>query len=305
MLDFLVAVHLGVQALLNGECDLALAGGVTVRVPQRQGYVFQEGLIFSPDGHCRAFDADARGMVGGSGVGTVVLKRYSEALADGDRIHAVIKGSAVNNDGTRKAGFTAPGVDGQAAVIAEAQAVAGVDPATIGYIEAHGTGTALGDPIEVTALTQAFRAHTDETGFCALGSVKSNFGHLDAAAGIASLIKTALALEHGRIPPSLHFRQANPQIDFAASPFFVNAALRNWAEPLRRAGVSSFGIGGANAHIVLEQPPSLPPSELSRRPAHWVILSARSASALMQPAPAWPTIWRPIRGSIRPISPTR
>jgi amino acid adenylation domain-containing protein len=279
----LVAVHLACQALRLGECDMALAGGVTVRVPGRSGYLYQEAGILSPDGHCRAFDAEARGTVFGSGLGIVVLKRLEDALRDGDTVHAVILGSALNNDGSRKVGYTAPGVSGQAKVIAAAQAAAGVSPDTITYIETHGTGTALGDPIEVAALTQAFRSGTDRTGFCALGSVKTNLGHLDAAAGITGLIKAVLALEHGQIPPSLHFSTPNPKIDFASSPFRVNAELAEWhaENGPRRAGVSSFGIGGTNAHAVLEEAPPAAPSGLSR-PAQLLVLSARTSEALEQ-----------------------
>ncbi len=277
----LVAVCQAIQALLNYQCDAALAGGVSVAVPQREGYLYQEGGIESPDGHCRAFDARAQGTVGGNGVGIVVLKRLRDALADGDLIHAVIRGFAVNNDGAQKIGYTAPSIQGQAEVIAMAQAVGGIDADSITYVEAHGTGTSLGDPIEVAALTRPFRRSTRRTGFCAIGSVKSNIGHLDCAAGVASLIKTVLALEHGQIPPTLHFRSPNPKIDLAASPFYVNASLAQWpagALP-RRAGVSSFGIGGTNAHVVLEEAPALEPSGPSRA-AELLVLSARTPSAL-------------------------
>ncbi|HKI06704.1 MAG TPA: amino acid adenylation domain-containing protein [Thermoanaerobaculia bacterium] len=279
----LVATHLACRALLGRECDMALAGGVSATVPQVAGYPYQEGGINSPDGHCRAFDAAAQGTVLGSGVGIVVLKRLSDALAAGDAIHAVIRGTAINNDGSVKVGYTAPGVEGQAAAIATAQALAGVSPDDIGYVEAHGTGTPLGDPIEIAALTRAFRAGTKRTGFCAIGSVKTNIGHLDAAAGIAGLIKTALALKHGEIPPSLHFHAPNPRIDFAASPFFVNAALREWQSggAPRRAAVSSFGIGGTNAHAVLEEAPA--PSETpaaNARGHQLLVISARSEPAL-------------------------
>jgi amino acid adenylation domain-containing protein len=251
----LVAVHLACKSLHNGECDMALAGGVSIRVPQQAGYLYQEGMILSPDGHCRAFDAQSQGTVPGNGLGIVVLKRLADAIADGDCIHAIIKGSAINNDGSVKVGYTAPGVDGQAAVIADAQAIAGVDPETITYIEAHGTGTVLGDPIEIAALTQVFQKSTQKQGFCAIGSVKTNIGHLDAAAGIAGLLKAILALKHKLLPPSLHFEQPNPQIDFANSPFYVNTELCEWKTDgiPRRVGVSSFGIGGTNAHIVLEE----------------------------------------------------
>ncbi|HEY4593366.1 MAG TPA: type I polyketide synthase, partial [Thermoanaerobaculia bacterium] len=277
----LVATHLACRALLGRECDMALAGGVSATVPQVTGYHYQEGGISSPDGHCRAFDAQARGTVGGSGVGVVVLKRLSDALAAGDTIHAVIRGTAINNDGSRKVGYTAPGVDGQAGVIAAAQALAGVSPDEIGYVEAHGTGTPLGDPIEIAALTRAFRAGTERAGFCAIGSVKTNLGHLDAAAGIAGLIKTTLVLERGEIPPSLHFQEPNPRIDFASSPFFVNAGLRPWTSEggPRFAGVSSFGIGGTNAHAVLESAPAAVASGDSR-PFQLLVLSARSGDAL-------------------------
>ncbi|HEY9421820.1 MAG TPA: polyketide synthase, partial [Thermoanaerobaculia bacterium] len=251
----LVAVHTACQALLNEECDLALAGGVSIQAGAGQGYRYVPGSVVSPDGHCRAFDAEAQGSIFGSGAGLVVLKRLEEALADRDTIRAVILGSAVNNDGNLKVGFTAPGVEGQAAVISEALAVAGVDPTTIAYIEAHGTGTALGDPIEIQAVTRAFREYTDRRGFCAIGSLKSNVGHLDVAAGVAGLIKTVLALENGEIPPSLHFERPNPRIDFASAPVYVNATLARWAagDGPRRAGVNSFGLGGTNAHVVLEE----------------------------------------------------
>ncbi|HEX6903705.1 MAG TPA: amino acid adenylation domain-containing protein [Thermoanaerobaculia bacterium] len=277
----LVATHLACRALLGGECEMALAGGVSATVPQVAGYYYQEGGINSPDGHCRAFDAKAQGTLLGSGVGVVVLKRLSDALAAGDHIHAVIRGTAINNDGSVKVGYTAPSIEGQAAAIAAAQAVAGISADEIGYIEAHGTGTPLGDPIEIAALTRVFRAGTDRKGYCAIGSVKTNIGHLDAAAGVTGLIKTVLTLEREEIPPSLHFQEPNPRIDFAASPFFVNAALREWkrGEAPRRAGVSSFGIGGTNAHAVLEEAPAPVPSG-SARPWQLLTLSARSEDAL-------------------------
>lgn len=279
----LVAVCQAYQALVSYQCDMALAGGVSVSIPQRRGYLYQAGAIGSPDGQCRAFDAEAAGTVFGDGLGIVVLKRLAEAVKDGDTVYAVIKGAALNNDGSRKAGYAAPSVDGQAEVIAMAQALAGVDPATISYVEAHGTATPLGDPVEIAALTQAFRAGTAKKGFCAVGSVKTNIGHLDSAAGVAGLIKTVLALHHRTLPPSLHFTRPNPQIDFADSPFFVNAELRPWASgPMpRRAGVSSFGIGGTNAHVVLEEaPPDVPTT--SSRPEQLLVLSAKTAGALDQ-----------------------
>jgi phthiocerol/phenolphthiocerol synthesis type-I polyketide synthase E len=279
----LVAVHIACQSLLSGECDMALAGGVSIQVPQQAGYWYQEGGVAAPDGRCRAFDAEAQGAVPGSGVGIVVLKRLQDALDDGDTIHAVIKGSAINNDGANKAGFTAPSVEGQSRVIVEALALAGVEPDTISYVEAHGTGTILGDPIEIKALTEAFRESTDKKQFCAIGSVKTNLGHLDVAAGVAGLIKTILSLKHGQIPASLHFHTPNPAIDFANSPFYVNAEQRPWhtnSAP-RRAGVSSFGIGGTNAHVVLEEAPPLPPTTAAR-PWQLLLLSAKSATALEQ-----------------------
>src|SRR5260221_5725729 len=277
----LVAVCVACQNLLNYECDAALAGAVSITFPQKRGYHFQEGGIASPDGHCRAFDAKAAGTVAGEGVGIVVLKRLEDALADGDTVYAVIKGFALNNDAADKIGYTAPSVEGQAEVIATAQAMAGFAPETIGYVETHGTGTPLGDPIEIEGLAKAFRSGTAKKNFCAIGSVKSSVGHLDTAAGVTGLIKTALALHHKKIPPSLHFESPNPKIDFANSPFFVNAKLAEWkngATP-RRAGVSSFGIGGTNAHVVLEEATA---SEISAasRPAQLLLLSAKTETAL-------------------------
>jgi acyl transferase domain-containing protein/acyl carrier protein/ubiquinone/menaquinone biosynthesis C-methylase UbiE len=281
----LVAVHLACQSLLNGECDMALAGGVSISALRKQGYFYKEGSIGSPDGHCRAFDAKAQGTVGGEGVGIVVLKRLEEAIADRDTIHAVIKGSATNNDGSFKVSYTAPSIDTQAKVIRTAQMVAEVAPETITYIEAHGTGTSLGDPIEIAALSQAFRSSTEKTSFCAIGSLKTNTGHLDAAAGVAGLIKTVLALKHKKIPASLHFEQANPQIDFVNSPFFVNTQLTDWQAngTPRRAGVSSFGIGGTNAHVVLEEFPDVETRHsvsLYSRPWQLLVLSAKTSTAL-------------------------
>ncbi|TYO88771.1 type I polyketide synthase [Oceanicella actignis] len=278
----LAATHYACQALLGGECDMALAGGATVELPHARGYLFQEGEILSPDGHCHAFDHRAQGTVFGSGAAVVALRRLKDALADGDHVWAVIKGTAVNNDGAAKAGYLAPSVDGQAAAIAEAHAVAGVGPDTIGYVECHGTGTYLGDPIEVAALTDAFRRGTDKTGFCRIGSVKTNIGHLDTAAGAASLIKTALALHEGEIPPSLGYEAPNPAIDFESSPFQVADALTPWprgAAP-RRAGVNSLGVGGTNVHAVLEEAPAQAASEPSDWPFQPIVLSARSRKAL-------------------------
>ena len=280
----LVAVHLACQSLLNGECDMALAGGISIVVPQKAGYLYQEGGVSSPDGHCRAFSARAQGTVGGNGVGIVVLKPLDAALEDGDSIYAVIKGSAINNDGESKIGYMAPSVSGQAQVIVEAQAVAGIEPETITYVEAHGTGTPLGDPVEIAALTRAFQASTQKKGFCALGSVKTNIGHLDAAAGVAGLIKTVLALHNALLPPSLNFEEPNPKIDFANSPFYVNTRPVTWPVSThpRRAGVSSFGIGGTNAHVVLEEAPVVRLADTSEttRPWQLVLLSARTSSAL-------------------------
>ncbi|MFZ6028534.1 MAG: SDR family NAD(P)-dependent oxidoreductase [Chloroflexota bacterium] len=280
----LVAVSLACQSLINYQCDLVLAGGVSFS-PYRSGYLAQEEGFLSPDGHCRAFDAKAGGFVGGDGAGIVVLKRLDEAIRDGDMIYASIKGWAVNNDGAAKVGFTAPSVEAQAEVISLAQALADIEADTITYVETHGTGTPLGDPIEIAALTQAFRTQTDKKGFCAIGSVKTNIGHLDAAAGVAGLIKTALALYHRQIPPSLNYEQPNPKIDFASSPFFVNTQLADWpAGPHpRRAGVSSFGMGGTNAHVVLEEAPPQGPSSASR-PWQLIPLSAKTPAALEQAA---------------------
>ncbi|WP_308030644.1 SDR family NAD(P)-dependent oxidoreductase [Streptomyces sp. CoH27] len=277
----LVAIHLACQGLINGECDMALAGGVTVKLPQRRGYLYEEGAILSPDGRVRTFDADAGGTVLGNGVGVVVLKPLADALADGDTVYAVIKATATNNDGSAKVSYSAPSKEGQAAVIAEAHAVAGVDPRTITYVEAHGTATRLGDPVEVSALTDAFRRAGDDTGFCAIGSLKSNVGHLDAAAGVAGVIKTALMLRHRSLVPSLNFERPNPAIDFAASPFYVSTDTRPWeCEGPRRAGVSSFGIGGTNAHAVLEEAPEPTAADPSPRDAELLVLSARTPTAL-------------------------
>ena len=277
----LVATALACQSLLAYQCDMALAGGVSVKVPQVSGYVYEQGGLDSSDGHCRTFSSAADGSVYGSGVGVVVLKRLEDALADGDTIHAVIRGAAINNDGSAKVGFTAPSVEGQAEVIATAHALAGVDPESIGYVECHGSGTSLGDPIEVAALTKAFRAHTGARGFCPIGAVKTNIGHLSAAAGVAGLIKTVLALEHREIPPSLHFDRPNPQIDFASSPFYVNDRLAEWPSTgtPRRAGVSAFGLGGTNVHLILEEAPEAAAGSPSRA---WqlLVLSAKTPAAL-------------------------
>ncbi|HEY4574961.1 MAG TPA: polyketide synthase, partial [Thermoanaerobaculia bacterium] len=276
----LVATCMACQSLLQFQCDMVLAGGVTVIVPHGLGYLALDGVM-SPDGHCRAFDAEARGTVEGSGAGVVVLKRLADAVADGDTIHAVIRGFATNNDGGFKMSFTAPSPEGQLEAIATAQTIAGVPAESITYVETHGTGTPLGDVVEVTALSEVFAAATEQRGFCALGAIKTNIGHLDAAAGVAGLIKAVLAVEHGVLPPSLHFETPNPRIDFARSPFYVNTECRPWRPEgwPRRAGVSAFAIGGVNAHVVLEEPPAPLPTDPDR-PWRLLVLSARSAAAL-------------------------
>lgn len=277
----LVAIHYACQSLLGWECDMALAGGVTIEQPHLTGYLYEEGEILSPDGHCRSFDSEAGGTVFGSGAGVVVLRRLADALEAGDTVHAVVRGTAVNNDGAGKVSYLAPSVDGQAKAIAEALSLSGVNPETIGLVEAHGTATPVGDPIEVAALTQAFRAHTAKRGFCALGSVKSNIGHLDTAAGVASFIKAVQSIEHGEIPPTVHFEKPNPLLELDSSPFYVNGELRPWPDTgsPRRAGVSSLGVGGTNAHVVVEEAPRATPSGPSR---DWQLLtlSGRSSTVL-------------------------
>ncbi len=291
----LVAIHTGCQALLNGECDMVLAGGATIDLPHGRGYQYEEGEILSPDGHCRAFDADSKGTVFGSGVGVVVLRRLADAIADGDHIHAVIKGSAINNDGSGKVGYLAPSVDGQAQSISEALNIANLSAETISYVETHGTGTPVGDPIEVAALTQVFREHTDAKSFCGIGSVKTNIGHTDTAAGVASLIKVALALEHQELPPTLHFKRGNPACEFEASPFYVNATLTPWVPQgpakgsPRRAGISSLGVGGTNAHVILEQAPARQPTAPPTRPYQLLAVCAKTTAALEGTAQALAT----------------
>ena len=277
----LVATHLACQSLLTFESDVALAGGVAINIPQEKGYEYHEGDIVSPDGECRTFDAAANGSVIGNGVGVVALKRLEDALEDGDVIYAVIRGSAVNNDGILKVGYTAPGMSGQASVITEALANAGVEPDTISYVEAHGTATPLGDAVELAAMHKAFTARTAQTGFCALGSVKPNVGHLDRASGVTGLIKTALALQHQQLPPSLNFAQPNPALDLHDGPFYVNTTLRDWPRGTtpRRAGVSSFGLGGTNAHVVLEEAPERAPSPPAQG-SQLLLLSAKTSTAL-------------------------
>ncbi|QDW65940.1 amino acid adenylation domain-containing protein [Luteimonas granuli] len=278
----LVAICQAVDSLRAGACDMALAGGSSIVCPPRTGHIYQEGAMFSPDGRTRTFDAAAHGTVFSDGAAVVLLKRLPDAIRDGNPVHAVIRGGAVNNDGGAKASFTAPSSDGQAAVIAMAQARAGVSPRSIGYLEAHGTATPMGDPIEIEGLVKAFRLGTPDSGFCRIGSVKSNVGHLVIAAGAAGVIKTALALEQRKIPPSLNFERPNPAIDFSASPFVVNAVLGDWshAEPPLRAGVSSFGVGGTNAHVVLEEAPVLPVSQPAAG-SQLLALSARTPAALL------------------------
>ncbi|MGR3562334.1 MAG: SDR family NAD(P)-dependent oxidoreductase [Heliomarina sp.] len=278
----LVAVEMACRALARGECGMALAGGGSINFPQQTGYLYQEGMIFSPDGHCRPFDVEARGTRAGAGAGLVMLKRYTDALRDGDTIHAVIRGAAVNNDGAAKAGYTAPSIDGQAEVIATAQTIAGVEPRTITYIEAHGTATPLGDPIEIAALTRAFRDRTDDTGFCRLGALKANIGHLDAAAGVAGLIKTILCLKNAYIPPVVNFREPNPKLALEDSPFTISAEGSDWiCEGPRRAAVSSFGIGGTNAHLIIEEAPQISARPADTRP-RTLVLSARTQTALAE-----------------------
>jgi acyl transferase domain-containing protein/acyl carrier protein len=277
----LIAVHQACRSLLGYECDMSLAGGVSINVLQSQGYVYQEGGILSPDGHCRPFDEKAQGTIEGSGLGLVVLKRLEDALQDGDTIHAIIRSSAANNDGAAKVGYTAPSVQGQARVISEALEIANVSADSISYIEAHGTGTVMGDPVEINALTKAFSQSTSRKQYCAIGSVKSNIGHLNIASGIAGLIKTVLALKYKKIPPSINFDKPNPQINFADSPFYVNASLCDWERGItpRRAGVSSFGMGGTNVHLILEEAEQSQ-STSSTLTHHLLPVSAKNESSL-------------------------
>jgi len=278
----LVAIHMATQSLLGGECDMAMAGGSVIAFPQDRGYLYQTGEILARDGHCRPFDASATGTLFGSGAGVVVLRRLADALADGDQILAIIKGSAANNDGAMKVGFLAPSVEGQSRVITEALAVSGVDADSVSYVEAHGTGTIVGDPIEVTALTEAYRRHTQKSGFCRIGSLKSNIGHLGEAAGALGFIKTVLSLQHRQLPPTLNYTAPNPRVDFASSPFIVNDALREWtaADGPRRAGVTALGAGGTNCHVILEEAPSRASSQRTRRPEQLLVLSAKTPTAL-------------------------
>lgn len=279
----LVSIVMAAQSLLTYQSDMVLAGGVRLTIPERSGYLYMEGGIHSPDGHCRTFDANAGGTLSGSGAGIVVLKRLKDALNDGDTVHAVILGFGLNNDGSSRIGFTSPGVEGQVAVVLDAIAMADINPETVGAVECHGTATAIGDPIEIAGLIRAFRAYTDKKRFCAVGSVKTNIGHTDAAAGVAGFTKMVLALKHRALPPSLHFSKPNPEIDFESSPFFVNTQLREWtrgSEPLR-AGVTSLGAGGTNAHVILEEPPAQPPFA-AHRPWHLLVWSALTESSLQE-----------------------
>lgn len=276
----LVAVSQACSSLETFQCDMALAGGVSITFPQKRGYLHQDGGMVSPDGHCRPFDAHAQGTVFGAGSGVVLLKRLADAIADRDHIYAVIRGWAINNDGASKAGFTAPSAQGQAEAIATAQALAGVEPREISYIEAHGTGTPLGDPVEFAALKDVFRASTRDVGFCAIGTAKANIGHLDVAAGVAGLIKTALSLQHRVIPPLLHFKTPNPSLGLAESPFYVAAETKPWtSEGPRIAGVSAFGVGGTNAHVIVQEAPAVE-KKTSPRQHQLLILSAKSVEAL-------------------------
>jgi acyl transferase domain-containing protein len=279
----LVAICQACQSLLTYQSDMALAGGTSITFPQKRGSYYQEGGMTSPDGHCRTFDEDAQGTVFGGGVAVVLLKRLEDAVREGDQIYAVIRGFAVNNDGAAKVGYTAPSVEGQASVIALAQAAAGIDPSDVGYIEAHGTGTPLGDPIELAALAQAFRTRTSAKRFCVVGTAKTNVGHLDIAAGVTGLIHATHVVRHGVFPPTLHFNKPNPKFDLENSPFYVNTKLSEWKSNSRprRAGVSAFGVGGTNAHVVLEQAPAQVP-EPTKRPLQLLVLSARSPAALEQ-----------------------
>lgn len=279
----LVSVHLSIQSLLSGECSMALAGGVAVWVPHEAGHLYKEGSVFTKDGHCRAFDAKANGTIFGSGAGVVLLKRFDDAIRDQDYIYAVIKGSAVNNDGAQKTDYTAPSVDGQVEVVVEALANAEISADDISYIETHGTGTFIGDPIEIRALTKAYRAFTNRKNFCGIGSVKPNIGHLDAGAGAAGLIKTVLAMKHKMIPPSINFDTPNPAIEFENSPFYVNTSLKKWeskdGKPLR-AGITSLGMGGTNAHIILEEAPDIEKPKIKDQWPLLITYSAKNESAL-------------------------
>ena len=276
----LSAIHAAVEGLLSGQCDMAIAGGASIALPQG-GYRYQPGLMLSPTGECRAFDATADGAVPGNGVGIVVLKPLAQALADGDTVYAVIRGSALNNDGAQKSDYLAPSVQGQARVVGEALAVADIDPATIGYIETHGTGTLIGDPIEIRALSRVFKREDFGARRCALGALKPNIGHLHVASGVAGLIKAALAVHHGVLPPTLNFTSANPETDLERTPFYVNTERSAWvSDGPRRAGVSAFGLGGTNVHIVLEQVPAVASLPARAYGPVALLLSAKTPAAL-------------------------
>ena len=275
----LAAIHQAYNSLLLGECEMAIAGGVSVNNYSKKGYLYQQGMIFSKDGRCRPFDENASGTIAGEGVGVVVLKRLQDAIKDNDHVYAIIKGSAINNDGNDKAGFTAPGVKGQVDVIRKAHKMAAVAGEGIGYVEAHGTATQLGDAIEIEALNQAFEGNKPLS--CAIGSVKSNIGHLDAAAGVAGFIKTVLALKYKKLPASLQYTRPNPGIPFEKGPFYVNNQLQDWkrSEGALKAGISSFGIGGTNVHIVLQEVTTQPRTTAGRKP-QLLTFSAKTPDAL-------------------------
>ncbi|MGY8690648.1 MAG: beta-ketoacyl synthase N-terminal-like domain-containing protein, partial [Verrucomicrobiales bacterium] len=284
----LVAVQVACEALLSGPCDIALAGGVSVAWPEGQGYLYEEGMIFSKDGHCRAFEAKASGTIFSPGVGLVALKPLEQTIEDGDTVHAVIRGIAINNDGNSKGSFASPSIEGQAEVISDALGQQDIDPSTISYVEADGTGTIIGDPIEVAGLTQAYRQHTSNNQYCALGSVKPNIGHTDAAAGIAGLLKLILSLKHRQIPPTLNYDTPNPERDLKNSPFYIQNRLTGWdSVSPRRGAVSSFGLGGTNAHAIVEEAPEQAPSSLSR-PFQLLPFSASSKQALEDLVARWP-----------------
>ena len=286
----LVALHLGCQGLLNGECDMAIAGASGIDIPQEHGHFYQEGMIFAPDGHCRPYDAAAEGIVSGNGVGAVLLKRLEDAIEDRDSIHAVILGTAINNDGSSKVAYSAPSFEGQSEVIAEALGVSGVDPASIAYVEGHGTGTYLGDPLEVEALNRIYSHNNPKKQYCALGSVKSNVGHLEVVAGVASFIKAVMTLKKGRIAPTCHYKTPNPRIHFEETPFFVNNTAIDWPADMtpRRAAVSSFGVGGTNAHVILQEAPARGDSVKAGAAANrLLVLSARGEKPLRELAESY------------------
>ena len=286
----LVALHLGCQGLLNGECDMAIAGASGIDIPQEHGHFYQEGMIFAPDGHCRPYDAAAEGIVSGNGVGAVLLKRLEDAIEDRDSIHAVILGTAINNDGSSKVAYSAPSFEGQSEVIAEALGVSGVDPASIAYVEGHGTGTYLGDPLEVEALNRIYSHNNPKKQYCALGSVKSNVGHLEVVAGVASFIKAVMTLRKGRIAPTCHYKTPNPRIHFEETPFFVNNTAIDWPADMtpRRAAVSSFGVGGTNAHVILQEAPARGDSVKAGAAANrLLVLSARGEKPLRELAESY------------------